>query len=210
MWTNTSRLPRWRPAVILMLLGAPLVQAQSDDVTPDQAVTGLEGTYGVHAGQRRNHTKGTCAAGEFVGNPDAAAYSRSSMFSGSPIPVVARFSLAGGNPQAADIERSPRGMALEFKLPDGSLQHMTMLNTPMFFATMPRTFVDKILALKPDPATGKPDPEKLKAFVASHPDNRGQAMFLADHHPPASYADSAYFGIHTFKFINRDNATTLV
>ena len=101
-------------------------------------------------------------------------------------------------------------MALEFRLPNGSLQHMTMLNTPMFFAAMPRTFLDKMLALKPDPRTGKPDPEALKAFAASHPDNRGQANFLATNNPPASYANSAYFGIHTFKFINRQDKITLV
>jgi len=101
-------------------------------------------------------------------------------------------------------------MALEFKLPDGSLQHMTMLNTPMFFAAMPKTFLDKMIALKPDPATGKPDPEALKAFAASHPDNTGQATFLADDNPPPSYANTAYYGIHTFKFINKDDQTTLV
>ena len=179
-------------------------------MTASQVVTALEGTYGVHPGERRNHTKGTCAAGTFVGMPEASAYSRSALFSGLPVPVVARFSLAGGDPHAPDTERSPRGMALEFRLPNGGLQHMTMINTPMFFAAMPRTFLDKMLALKPDPATGKPNPEAVKAFAASHPDNRGQANFLATNNPPASYANSAYFGIHTFKFINRDGKTTLV
>ena len=87
---------------------------------------------------------------------------------------------------------------------------MTMLNTPMFFATMPRTFLDKMLALKPDPATGKPNPDALKAFAATHPDNKGQADFLAANNPPPSYANSAYFGIHTFKFIDKDNHTTFV
>jgi catalase len=101
-------------------------------------------------------------------------------------------------------------MALEFRLPNGSLQHMTMINTPMFFAAMPRTFLDKMIALKPDPATGKPNPEALKAFAASHSDSAGQATFLADHNPPPSYANSSYYGIHTFKFINRENQTTLV
>ena len=191
------------------MLTAPSANAQSDDVTPGQVITALEEAYGVHPGQRRNHTKGTCALGEFAGSAAAATYSRSHMFSGSPVPVVARFSLAGGNPNASDTERSPRGMALEFRLPDGSLQHMTMLDTPMFFAAMPRTFLDKMLALKPDPTTGKPDPEKVKAFLASHPDNRGQAMFLADHNPPVSYANDTYYGIHTFKFVNGDNKTTL-
>jgi len=184
--------------------------SQQTAVTADEVVTALEGAYGVHPGERRNHTKGTCALGSFVGTPEASVYSRSPLFSGRPVPVVARFSLAGGNPKARDAEKSPRGMALEFRLPNGSLQHMTMLNTPMFFAAMPRTFLDKMLALKPDPATGTPDPQALKAFEASHPDNSGQAAFLTDHNPPTSYANSAYYGIHTFKFVNRDDDVTLV
>lgn len=184
--------------------------SQPKEVTAEEVMTALEGAYGVHPGERRNHTKGTCALGTFVGSEEAARYSRSALFSGRSVPVVARFSLAGGNPTGRDADRSPRGMALEFRLPQGGLQHMTMINTPMFFAAMPRTFLDKMLALKPDSATGKPDPKALSAFAASHPDNIGQAKFLADHNPPQSYANSAYFGIHTFKFINRDNKTTFV
>jgi catalase len=66
-----------------------------------------------------------CALGEFVGMSEAAASSRSPLFSGDAVPVVARFSLAGGDPNAPDAEKSPRGMALEFRLPNRSLQHMT-------------------------------------------------------------------------------------
>jgi catalase len=192
------------------LVGVAAPAGAQEPVTAPQVVTALEEAYGVHPGQRRNHTKGMCALGSLVGTPEAAAYSRSALFSGSTIPVVARFSLAGGNPNAADTEKTPRGMALEFRLSNGSRQHMTMLNTPMFFATMPRTFLDKMLALKPDPATGKPNPDALKAFAATHPDNKGQADFLAANNPPPSYADSAYYGIHTFKFIDKDNHTTFV
>jgi catalase len=75
----------------------PPAIAQQDDVTPPEVVTALEQAYGVHPGQRRNHTKGMCALGSFVGSPEAPVYSRSPLFSGSTIPVVARFSLAGGN-----------------------------------------------------------------------------------------------------------------
>jgi catalase len=192
------------------MAGGSSALAEDQDVSPDQVVTALERAYGVHPGERRNHTKGTCALGTFEGLPAAAAFSRSAMFSGQPVPVVARFSLAGGNPKASDTEKSPRGMALEFRLPHDELQHMTMLNTPMFFAAMPKTFLDKMLALKPDPATGKPDPNALADFAASHPDNTGQAEYLTDNNPPPSYANSAYFGIHTFKFVDKDNKTTLV
>ena len=136
----------------ILLAGAQACVAETAPVTPDRVVTALEATFGVTPGERRNHTKGTCAEGEFIATPEAAAYSRSPLFSGRPIPVVARFSLAGGNPNIPDTARNPRGMALEFKLPGGGLQHMTMLNTPVFGAAHPQTFLDNIVAIKPDPS----------------------------------------------------------
>lgn len=195
-------------------IDAPGDTALSDpytEATAVKAIDTMEGTFGVHHGQRRNHTKGIGALGTFVGNPAAAKeFSRSLMFDGKPIEVVARFSLAGADPEAGDAERSARGLGLQFRLPDGSLQHITMLHTPMFFATMPKTFIDKFTAVRPDPATGKPNPVVLKAFLSSHPDNTAQFKFLTDINPPVSYASCAYFGIHTFKFINRAGKTTLV
>ena len=200
------------PPILAALLGLVVQPTRGADaeVTAPQVVEAIEAVFGVTPGERRNHTKGLCAAGEFVGTKAAASYSRSPLFSGKTIPVVARFSLAGGNPKAPDTARSPRGMALEFRLPGGQLQHFTMLNTPMFGAAQPQTFLDLMRAQKPDPATGKPDPEKMKAFAASHPDNLAQAQYLANNNPPPSYANSAYFGIHTFKFIGKRNQVTLV
>ena len=52
---------------------------------------------------------------------EAAAYSRIALFSGRSVPVVARFSIAGGDPTVPDADRSPRGMALEFRLPNGAM-----------------------------------------------------------------------------------------
>jgi catalase len=195
---------------ILLTLLVPPAMADQAEVTAPQVVTAMEGVFGVNPGQRRNHIKGTCAVGEFVGSKDMMAYSRSALFSGKPVAVIARYSLSGGNPKAPDTAKSVRGMALQFKLPGGNLHHMTMLNTPMFGAARPQTFLDLMLAQQPDPATGKPDPEKMKAFKASHPDNLAQADYLASHNPPVSYGNSSYWGIHTFKFINQQNKTTLV
>jgi catalase len=189
--------------VILTAISARAAETTAaSDVTPVQVVDSLELTFGVHPGQRRNHTKGTCAVGEFVATPGAPALSRSQIFSGAPVPVVARFSVAGGNPGVPDATRNARGMALEFRLPNGSRQHMTMLNTPVFGAANPGTFNDMLLASRPDPKTGKPDPQKLREFLASHPDAMAQSSFLASHNPPESYANSAYYGIHTFMFID--------
>src|SRR5258705_531371 len=180
------------------------------EATADKVVNTLEAAYGVNRGKRRNHTKGFGALGIFVGAPEAAEYSRSGLFSGQRIEVVARFSLAGGDPEASDAEKSPRGLALEFRLPNGALHHMTMIHTPMFFAAVPGTFLDKFIALAPDPVTGKPRPDKFKAFMARHADNTGQASFLQANNPPPSYAHCAFYGIHTFKFIDQEDKVTMV
>jgi catalase len=205
----------WKYLLVPAALAAGLcaVSAQAvaqNQPSAEQVVNQFEKDFGVAPGQRRNHTKGLCALGEFVGNKDALAYSKSALFSGERIPVVARFSSAGGNPKAPDTANSARGMALEFALAGGQRQHITMINLPMFGGKTPKTFFDALVATKPDPATGKPDPKKVKAFLKSHPDARAQAEYMKSHNPPVSYANSAYFGIHTFKFINKDNKTTLV
>ncbi len=209
MSTNRISLPTWLLSGILFS-AAPFGMVSASEATPDQVVSAFEGRFGVTKGERRNHTKGTCAVGEFIGNPDMAAYSSSALFSSRAVPVVARFSLAGGNPKAPDTSKSGRGMALEFRLPKDNLHYMTMLNTPMFGAAQPQTMLNLMIAYKADPATGKPDPEKIKAFKASHPDSHLQSAFLDSNNPPTNYANSAYFGIHTFKFINSKNKTTLV
>jgi catalase len=196
-------------AGILALAGLP-AWAADPEVTAPQVVEAIEGVFGATPGERRNHTKGTCAAGEFVGTPEAARYSRSALFSGKPLPVIARFSLSGGNPKAPDTAKSARGMALQFALPEGQVHQMAMLNTPMFGAAHPQTFLDLMQALRPDPATGKPDPEKMKAFKAGHPDNLAQAQYLAGNNPPASYSRSSYWGIHTFRFVDGKGRVTPV
>ncbi|MEK6312840.1 MAG: catalase family peroxidase [Burkholderia gladioli] len=188
----------------------PAVGNEYGEADAQHALDSLESAYGVHPAKRRNHTKGVGVLGQFVGSPAAAELSRSLLFSGETIEVVGRFSLAGGDPDAADTERSTRGVGLQFRLPGGALQHMTMLHTPMFFATMPKTFIDKFFALTPDPATGKPDPAVFKHFLATHPDHAAQAHFLGTVNPPWSYANCAFYGIHTFRFVDRAGKVTMV
>jgi len=165
-------------------------------------IDAFEGTFGAHAGQRRNHIKGTCAAGEFVGTKEAAALSRSPLFSGKPLPVIARFSLGGGNPQTPDAAPAPRGMALELPIPGGGVQHITMINVPIFAATSPSSFRDAIIAAKPDPQTGKPDPAKLEAYAQTHPDAAALRELASHHTPTANYYQRTYFSVHTFKVVD--------
>ena len=193
--------------VPVLALGEP---AAGTEVTAPQMVDAFEGTFGVHVGQRRNHIKGTCAVGEFVGTSDAAALSRSALFGGKTIPVVARFSLGGGNPDVPDAAPAPRGMALELHLPGGALQHITMINVPIFAAASPASFRDAIVAAKPDPKTGKPDPEKLKIYAATHADAKALNDLASQHNPTANYYQTTFFSIHTFKFIDAKGTEHMV
>jgi catalase len=193
-----------------LLAPAATPAAAGNEVTAPQMIDAFEGTFGVHTGQRRNHIKGTCAAGEFVGTPEAAVLSRSALFSGKPVPVVARFSLGGGSPEVPDAAPAPRGMALEYHIPGGALQHMTMINVPIFGASSPGSFRDAIVAAKPDPKTGQPDPQKLKAYLAAHPDAMALNDLASHHNPTANYYQTTYFGVHTFKFTDKKGTVHLV
>ncbi len=196
-----------------LLMMTWLISASSfaqDAVTPDQVVGAIEKQFGVTPGQRRNHINGVCVAGSFTGDKAIQAYSSSPLFSGKQIPVIGRFSLAGGSLKIPDTARNPRGMALEFELPQKQVQHFTMLNVPIFGASTPSSFYDGVVANTPDPATGKPDPEKVAAYKARHTDAQALGEYLAKNNPIASYANSDYYSIHTFKFINKSNKVSLV
>jgi len=191
----------------LLLAGSSFAE---DQVSADQVVGAIEKQFGVTPGQRRNHINGVCVAGSFAGDKSIQAYTTSPLFSGKTIPVIGRFSLAGGSLKIPDTARNPRGMALEFELPQRKVQHFTMLNVPVFGAATPQSFYDGVVANTPDPATGKPDPEKQAAFKASHPDAQALVEYLAKNNPVTSYANSDFYSIHTFKFINKADKTTLV
>jgi catalase len=197
-------------AGLVSALAAAAPAARAAEVTAPQMIEAFEGTFGAHQGQRRNHIKGTCAAGEFVGTSEAAALSRSPLFTGKAIPVVARFSLGGGNPNTPDAAPAPRGMALELRIPGGGLQHITMIDLPIFGAMSPASFRDALVAAKPDPKTGQPDPEKLKAYAASHPDAMALSQYTSHHTPTANYFQSTYFSVHTFRFIDAKGAEHMV
>ncbi len=175
----------------------PATSAQTPG--PDKLVDALEGVFGKQAA-RRSGAKGVCASGFFVGTPDGRALTRSAIFSGQEIPVIARFSVGGGNPKASDKGKSVRGMALKFSGPGSESWEMANISAPVFFVNSPENFVKFLEARRPDPATGRPDAAKVKAFNESHPDAKPQIDWLAKAPVPASYATVNYWGVNAFEF----------
>src|SRR5207302_9777740 len=128
--------------------------------------------------------------------------SKAVVFQPGQVPVLARFSLGGGQPDAADTPAAVRGLGLEFSLPDGEWWRIAMINLPVFPVRTPEAFYEQLLASKPDPATGKPDPAKLKAFRARHPETV-EALKVIEGKPPSSgFGNSTFYGLNAFRFTN--------
>jgi catalase len=66
----------------------------------------------------------------------------------------------------------------------------------------PGAFYEQMLASKPDPSTGKPDPAKMKAFLARYPET-AQALTVIKGQPVSSgFDNSTFHGLNAFRFLN--------
>ena len=139
---------------------------------------------GVHAGFRRNHAKGVCIAGNFDSNGQGERLSKAVVFTSGRVPFIGRFSLAGGQPHVADGPTAVLAMALRLRPPAGQEWRMAMIDIPVFLVRNGEALFEQLLASKPDPATGQPDPAKMAAFAAAHPEF-GPALQLVKSTPIA-------------------------
>ncbi|CAD5372730.1 Catalase-related peroxidase [Rubrivivax sp. A210] len=184
-------------------LGAPaLAQAQAASVDPNRMVDTFERVGGKYDGYRRSGAKGVCAVAEFIGSADGRALSTASAFSGRPVPVIARFSVGGGNPKAPDNAKSQRNMALQFDLPGGETWQLGNISAPVFGAATPEQLLGRLESLLPDPETKKPNPERVKAFADANPEVLLQGKHFATQPVPASYDAVNYWGVHGFGFVD--------
>lgn len=190
----------WLVGAALLAVVNPVLADGS--ATPVQFIDTFAKIFGEHKGERKGHAKGFCVSGSFVGAKSMSSHSKSALFSGDSYPLTGRFSMAGGNPKAAENSRSPRGFAAQIKLNNGEIQHFALLSTPMFGAKDPDSFLGLLMASIPDAQTGKADMAKIAAYRKAHPDTLAQAEYLAKTAPPASYANTPYFGLHTFYLEN--------
>lgn len=197
-----------RFAIAIAITTLPLA-AQTQPAQPNDFIDVFAKLFGQHNGVRKGHAKGVCAVGDFTASAAASARFDAALFSGATVPVQYRFSMAGGNPQAADFSRSPRGFAARFSLPDGSLHNIATLTTPVFGAKDPENFLGLLQASLPG-ADGKVDPATIEAFRAAHPDTQPQARWLVSHQPPFSYSSAEYFGIHTFYIDDKQGVKTKI
>lgn len=179
-------------------------QVAAEPSISEQLVNGLEGVFGQHAGRRRSGARGFCATGEWMATGAAAPITTASTLQpGARATVVARFSLGGGNPNAPENAPGVRGLSFAAELPGGDTQEFVLINTPVFTARTPESFVNFLRVRAPDPQTRQMNSAAVAAANAANPDWTPQMAYVRENAPPRSYATSAYFGINSFVLVNR-------
>jgi catalase len=181
-----------------------------DRLTPTRIVAALSDRGGNPLGHRRNHSKGMCFTGVFDANGAGSRYSVAPMLVAGRYPVVGRFAIAVGNPDASDIMGRVKSMAVRIVSPNGQEWRSGMNNSPVFVVSNPRDFYELTLAQDIDPATGKLDPGAMNRFSATHPDSAPFAEWSQTAPWTTSWADQAYNSLNAFRFIDGGGASHLV
>ena len=169
----------------------------------DRLVEALHAVHGEYPGHRAAHAKGSCCDAVFTPSEAGRALTRAAHFAGPEVPAVVRFSNGSGIPAYPDYARSDgRGMAVKFKLPDGTHADMVALTLPVFFVRDPEAFMEFLTVTRPDPATRQPDLALVGAFLERHPETQSALGAAMAGELPASYLRARYNGIHAFRLTN--------
>jgi catalase len=59
-----------------------------------------------------------------------------------------------------------------------------------------------IARLQPDPATGKSDPARIKAFLAAHPEAARALALIKKRQVTSGFANSTFNGLNAFRFVD--------
>jgi catalase len=214
--TPTSVVPKLALiAVILALFAAAFAYSGGwigkHGLNGAAMVDALQASNGEHPGFRRNHAKGLCVSGTFEGNGNGVRLSSSGFFvAASRADVLGRFAIAGGNPYVPDNAVPVRSMALQMQLPDGSTWRTGMNDIPGFPVSTPEAFQENTIASTPDPATGKPNPDAMKAYQQKHPETVAFVKRLMARPLASSFTNDTYNGINAFWFVASDGSRHLV
>ena len=177
--------------------------------TPEEAIEVIHGAFGSHAGSRALHAKGAFFAGTFTATPVAATLTRAAHMQGTPVPVWVRWSDGSGHPKAHDGTPDVRGMAVSFRLPDGSATDILGQTAPRFPVRNPDEFLELLRASAPGPGLAL----RLPLFLANHP--HAVAPLLANLRagslkPPHSFAEATYYAIHAYRWLDASGGSRWV
>ncbi|MFF3006760.1 catalase [Kitasatospora sp. NPDC057940] len=165
--------------------------------------------------ERVVHARGAAAHGVFRGYGTAGSVCKAAFLQeGVQTPVFVRFSTVLGSRGSADTVRDTRGFATKFYTSEGVFD-LVGNNIPVFFIQDAIKFPDVIHAGKPHPDREIPQAQSAHDtfwdFVSLHTEATHHTIWnMSDRGIPRSLRMMEGFGIHTFRLINADGASTLV
>jgi len=166
--------------------------------------------------ERIVHARGSAAHGYFECYKPMTRVTRASVFAeaGKRTPVFVRFSTVLGERGSADTARDVRGFATKFYTDEGNWD-LVGNNIPVFFIQDAMKFPDLIHAAKPEPHFGIPQAasahDTFWDFVSLMPESTHMLMWaMSDRALPRSYRMMQGFGVHTFRLVDAQGASTFV
>ena len=181
----------------------------ADDLAT-RVVDSISRNYKGTHDHRAAHAKGFCVSGVFTATSEAAALTRAAHFRGNPVAVTVRFSNGSGSPESADYNLDGRGMAVKFHLPGGEATDIVSISQRVFFVRTPEDFLEFTDARKPDPETGRPDPNAIGDFLIQHPEAEVAFTEVLSTPPPESLATTAYNALHAFRWLDEEGGSRWV
>ena len=178
-------------------------------LSPQRAIDRLRAAFGGPGGYRTLHSKGRFYTGTFTATPEATELCRAGHLDGQPHEVLVRWSNAGGNPRVPDPAPDIRGMAVKFRLPDGTATDLLGQTSPRFPTDDPETFVEMTEAAA-RPALA---PLKLPLFIARHPGTAGALLAGLRAKAvgrPHSFAEVTFYPIHAYGWLDAEGRRTWV
>lgn len=165
--------------------------------------------FGLHPGYRAAHAKGIVCEGTFTPGAAAVSLSRAPHFQLRSVPVTVRFSDATGIPNIPDGDpnASPRGLGIKFLLPGGVYTDIVAHSHNGFPVSTAEEFLGFLQALASS-GPNVPKPTPIDTFLGAHP--RAMAFATTPKPAPASFVTESYFGVHAFRFINREGVSQFV
>ncbi len=162
--------------------------------------------FGIHPGYRPAHAKGIVCEGIFTPAATAASLSRAPHFQRGSVPVTVRFSNSTGIPNIpdGDPKASPRGLGIKFHLPGGVHTDIVAHSHNGFPVGTAEDFLGFLQAVASS-GPNAPKPTPIEAFLGTHP--RALAFATTPKPAPVSFVKVSYYGVHAFKFINREGAS---
>ncbi len=166
--------------------------------------------------ERIVHARGSGAHGVFKLSSSLEKYTKAKLFSevGNEIPVFVRFSTVAGSKGSTDLARDVRGFAVKFYTEEGNYD-LVGNNIPVFFIQDAMNFPDLVHAVKAEPHNEIPQAasahDTFWDFISLMPESMHMIMWaMSDRAIPRSLRMMEGFGVHTFRFINKEGKSTFV